>query len=451
MPYTALHSDTGDIHFTGQASANDQYLCIDCEESVEYVQSHFRELANGTETRVTEHFRYSNCVHGTVDSVSDGTGAGGGAGGGGGESELHERRKKAALAEACMRFSASYWDDEVDIGSKRADALLVFEDPHEEYGKGLVIEYQHKNEGKDIQETEKHFAQHEYTTVWLWEDQFTFESSIPDIDLFGGRVYTPWPDAVPKIENWRGIGLAQEKQSEWSRAFDQGLTKSVVEATIPLTEWMEQTDTLIGVAPRLDIDPHFNGDVPLIVNDVTEDTVYMTVNVGDIPDIHEGNAVQPRCNDIDVAVSDVDYYAPMGIWWDETTWYEKFPGALDYPIEDTSDGEPTKPTTSPPFAEWLRSDTDPQSIIQLLESAHANGKHDIPDSRRGRNTARKRVKRIIKHNTGGKQAETVSLRAIKTIGSHSNIPNSLIRWAIDKLSAEGEVEESEPGRYRLAK
>jgi len=206
MPYVAYQPESDDIHFVEQATPEDDYVCIDCPESVEYVRSHLRNSGSGDSTRVSAHFRYSNCAHGTVDEVSDGTGGGGG-GGGAGETQLHKRRKRAALHEALQRFPAADYGTEYSVGSKRADALLEFEDPHEEYGKGLVIEYQHKNEGKDIEATQEHFARHEYTTVWLWEDQFTFSSSIPDIDLFGGEVYTPWPDAVKEQSQWTGEGL----------------------------------------------------------------------------------------------------------------------------------------------------------------------------------------------------------------------------------------------------
>lgn len=239
MPYTAYHPDTEDIHFAAQADPESTYLCIDCKEGVQFVRSHTRDLPSAGETRVSPHFRYSNCAHGTVSTVSEGSGGGGG-GGGSGESELHKRRKRAALQEALERFPSADYGTEVTIGDKRADALLDFEEPHEEYGKGLVIEYQHKNEGKDIPATQQHFAKHEYTTVWLWEEQFTFSSSIPDINLFGGEVYTPWPDAVPPMEQWSGLGHAQEKQAKWRQAHRRGLTNVVVEAEI-VKDWVVKT------------------------------------------------------------------------------------------------------------------------------------------------------------------------------------------------------------------
>lgn len=203
MTSVAINTETDELQFTNEADADGSYACAECRSDAEYVRSHIRQLSNGTQSRVRAHFRLSNCACGSGDPSTSNNGGGGG---GGGETDLHERRKLEAMHEATTRFDAGFFDTEVYIGDKRADAVVEFADPHEQYGKGLVIEYQHKNEGKDIEATEKHFARHEYTTVWLWEDQYSFPGVIPEIDLFGGRVYTPWPDAVPPTNEWRGTG-----------------------------------------------------------------------------------------------------------------------------------------------------------------------------------------------------------------------------------------------------
>lgn len=232
MPFVAIHADSGELNFTKQAEPEDDYLCAECEARAEYVRSHKREPNGASTYRVRSHFRRSNCDCGFGDGSAAHEGGGGG-GGGAAESTIHKRRKLAAMHEATTRFDCSDFSTERYIGEKRADAVVVFEDPHEKYGKGLVIEYQHKNEGKDIEETQEHFARNEYTTVWLWEDQFSFPGEIPEIDLFGGEVYTPWPDAVPTVDRWSGLGLDHEKREKWERAYQDGLTNSSVPASFP--------------------------------------------------------------------------------------------------------------------------------------------------------------------------------------------------------------------------
>jgi len=238
MAFTAVDEDEGRIVFTAEATGTAEYTCPDCTQPAEFVRSHLRNQ-NGEKVRVRAHFRYPNCkCYGKEPSASENPAGGGG--GGGGESELHKRRKSAALAEALHRFpNAEYSTEEYTIGEKRADAALIFDEPHQEYGKGLAIEYQHKNESKDLGETETHFAKREFTTVWLWEDQFSFTTTIPDINLFGGRVYTPWPDAVPPTDAWRDRGMNAQLRKKWSRAKQNGLVKYGSDAILP-KEWCDE-------------------------------------------------------------------------------------------------------------------------------------------------------------------------------------------------------------------
>lgn len=199
MPFVAKNHDTGDVVITDDADPLANFVCLDCDQTVAYVREHQREGVDGT---VSAFFRYDNCGHlGITPSESEYNGSGGGASG---ESKIHKRRKWTALQVALNRFDHSQYSTEKHIGAKRADAVLEFDEPHEEYGRGLVIEYQHKNESKDIVETERHFAEYEYTTLWLWEDQFKSLDGVPEVELFGGRVCTPWPYAVPKQPEWTG-------------------------------------------------------------------------------------------------------------------------------------------------------------------------------------------------------------------------------------------------------
>lgn len=204
MPFIAKNRDTGDIVMTSDADPRENFVCLDCGETVAYVRKHQREGVDGV---VSAFFRYDNCGHLGIDpSTSDSATR---AGGGGGESKIHKRRKWTALQVAVNRFDHAQYSTEKQIGSKRADAVLEFVEPHDEYGRGLVIEYQHKNESKDIVQTERHFAEHEYTTLWLWEDQFKSLEGVPEVELFGGRVCTPWPYAVPKQHEWSGTNAHQ--------------------------------------------------------------------------------------------------------------------------------------------------------------------------------------------------------------------------------------------------
>lgn len=199
MPYVAQNTDDEELTMVEAADPLANFGCPDCGATVAYVREHHRENTHGT---VSAHFRYGSCgCAGVKKTNSTMTTSGSG---GSGESQLHKERKWTALQAALNRYEHSSYELEKKIGDKRADAVLEFAEPHSEYGRGLVIEYQHKNEGKDIVGTERHFARHEYTTLWIWEDQFNSLDGVPDVDLFDGRVCTPWPYAVPKRNTWTG-------------------------------------------------------------------------------------------------------------------------------------------------------------------------------------------------------------------------------------------------------
>lgn len=225
MPSVAYDIDADSLEFAARADTTHQYQCPECKRQVAYVPTHERG-----ESHVRSFFRYDNCGHRGVVVVENG-GGGGGGGGAGGESKKHKRRKYDALQVALTLFPDADYALEERIGEKQPDAKLVFDTPHSKYGKGLAIEYQHKNESKDIEATQEHFAKREFTTVWLWDEQYDYSTSPPDIDFLDGEVYTPWPDAVPKREEWRGLGHAQKQYQRWRRSHELGIKSVAVPAT----------------------------------------------------------------------------------------------------------------------------------------------------------------------------------------------------------------------------
>jgi len=202
MAGIAKHQQTEELHPANEANSHEKYLCPHCDAPASHVRSHIRETPSGDSTRVSPHFRFYDCKHGMQTERS--ASAGNPSGGGSGESPLHRRRKVQAMNVLLDVFETERCETECYIGEKRCDAVVLLADPHEQYGKGFVVEYQHKNEQKDIEAVERHYASHNFTTLWLWEEQFTFSGLVPDVDLFGGRVFKPWPQVVPDCEEWSG-------------------------------------------------------------------------------------------------------------------------------------------------------------------------------------------------------------------------------------------------------
>lgn len=56
---------------------------------------------------------------------------------------------------------------------RRADALLEFETDHHLYGRGIIIEVQYRNRGKNIQATTLDYLSHGFSVYWTSPEDFT--------------------------------------------------------------------------------------------------------------------------------------------------------------------------------------------------------------------------------------------------------------------------------------
>jgi len=178
-----------------------------------------------------------------------------GSGGGGGpaESSIHERRKKHALAHAKSQFEHKESALEERLNGKQPDAKITFAEPHDRYGNGFAIEYQHKNSSKDIDASASAFAEAGYTTVVLRDKHFPEEmSGVPDIDFFGGRVTTPLVGALPDdahaMSPYESVKVKVNQQTDWTRRRTGTLRDTnsdrICEAPLPVEWHAKQTRKL---------------------------------------------------------------------------------------------------------------------------------------------------------------------------------------------------------------
>lgn len=185
---TAATTEAGELVYADRVDPSaGPFYCIGCAESheVSYVKSHLRELGDDS-TTVSPHFRHPSNTGGS------------GSAGGPAESDTHRRRKIEALGVAMIRYDYAEADLETPINGKRPDGYLEFEFPDERFGRGFAIEYQHRNESKDIEASADAFVAEEFTTLVLTAEQFPDDmAGVPNIDLLGGRVITPFPRGLP--------------------------------------------------------------------------------------------------------------------------------------------------------------------------------------------------------------------------------------------------------------
>ena len=79
---------------------------------------------------------------------------------------------------------------ESDLEGRIPDVLLEFPEPCDPYGKGIAVEAQYRNKGKDKEAVVTHYLDREYSVAWLEEDDFTTH----DVDLSG--ILSVWPYAL---------------------------------------------------------------------------------------------------------------------------------------------------------------------------------------------------------------------------------------------------------------
>lgn len=103
-----------------------------------------------------------------------------------GESDTHARCTALAAAalnrefgEQAVRYGVEHVvlvpNTPTDPTYRRADSFLEFESKHAKYGRGLIIEVQHKNHTKDLQGTTYDYLSAGYSVAWLTPADFEKE------------------------------------------------------------------------------------------------------------------------------------------------------------------------------------------------------------------------------------------------------------------------------------
>jgi len=338
MPFVARHTGTDKLDFAERASPDGNYRCFMCEQPVSYVNEYLRGDDN---TRVQSHFRYNNCSHAGVKDISEHSG--------GGESLKHERRKLAAMHEAANRYPDGIVKSEYTIGEKRADAVLIFDEPHEKYGKGLAIEYQYKNENKDLQATQEHYAEHEFTTLWITDREFTMQGNIPDIDLFGGAVYSVWPNSVPEKKEWQKTVF--RRKHKFHTVINETNAKAPAKF---IMDWFLPTTANYWDAEQ-------NWDARFRYAGGYESQRYIIQALADSPSKHR--TVDPKIQLDWVWPTEQDYWQSESIDWDH-----RFSGTNPYyPINTDS----FELQLDIPVSYWMQD--PPEDIIKKLRKDHKFG------------------------------------------------------------------------------
>lgn len=187
MPYLGVLNGTRVI--PPQVADGTTVTCPACEQPMAVVRSHERGSAF-----ISRHFRHHEQKgHSEIKSTTgQATFADlGKAGECPGESDEHMKMKSIAYARLDHDFPDATVELESGIDGRIADVILTFDTPRKPYGRGIAIEAQYRNTGKDIEAVTDHYLQRDYSVAWLDEDDF----SEYDVDL--SEILTVWPYALP--------------------------------------------------------------------------------------------------------------------------------------------------------------------------------------------------------------------------------------------------------------
>lgn len=170
MPYTARYE--GEERGAWSVPKNETAYCTECDAPMMIVS----EGVDGT----ARHFRHNIWKAGY--SPSGGNASGQRATCGGGEDDVHKKWKNFAaerLADIFGDRAATRPSVEVRLAApwsdsdyRYADACVLFENADRQFGRGLAVEVQHKNDGKDIHAVAMDYQRQDIAVLWLYEDDF---------------------------------------------------------------------------------------------------------------------------------------------------------------------------------------------------------------------------------------------------------------------------------------
>jgi len=198
MPWKAVLD--GEIKAPDDVPEGTEVNCPDCGEPMSIVKAHSHGHAG---------FRARHFSH-----YGDRGKHGGGGGGGGscGESDEHFRLKCIARSKLrhifednCLKCESEYklHDTATDADHRKADALLLFDEPDTQLGQGIALEVQYKNKEKDKHAVARDYIENNISVVWMTPDDFDGRNMrLNEADLRDRARRAVWPEHVPDRREW---------------------------------------------------------------------------------------------------------------------------------------------------------------------------------------------------------------------------------------------------------
>jgi len=438
MPTVAIDPETNRV-ITSLDAEPGSYRCIDHEE--EHLHYVSETDVEGQGTRIA-HFRHDPGTR----SASDGSVGGGG--GGPAETTIHERRKREAMVAVVDHFghdNIHSYGVEREYDSRRVDASVIFSDPHERYGQGIAIEYQHKNESKDKDAVTRDLNQLDLTVLWLGDDQYPDSGNkqlVPDIDIFGGRVEPPFPGGLPD-DAYRDISTAyhtdtlgeykvQNMDPEYNSKRGEFIYGPGSPATLP-TDWIDE-----------------------ISQQIWQDQPWETIFLG--------KKLYPNTKPSTIKFETKIPASLPSDWFDDVSqeiwrsqqWESIFPGKKLYPNKRPDNIQFRKYIPAfIPINRWLKIDGQFSPINDSIQERFKKGRQQcsLPSFQLNPDYEEpeidRRIKNIVKYNTGGPQPSAIKLHHIQIVAKSAGFEPNAAKQSVYRLVEYGKLIHTSDDRYML--
>lgn len=132
-----------------------------------------------------------------------------------GESDTHRKMKSLAVSALRQKYGdrSTRCAPEIAIDvsqtqtaaeQRQADAFLEFAEENQFFGRGIIVEVQYRNEGKDVQATTHDYLSQEFSVYWATPDDFQNDQFLIDRleEAFNTRnetAYSPYQDEPPSL------------------------------------------------------------------------------------------------------------------------------------------------------------------------------------------------------------------------------------------------------------
>jgi hypothetical protein len=125
-----------------------------------------------------------------------------------------------------------------DKKHRKGDVVMILSERDDRLGKGLVVEVQHKNNEKNIEQTTADYIRQDLSVVWTFEEDYSDDHCrLAKPDFYNRAKEAVWPSHSPHVSEWRTVDdCYYHLKNEWQNSED---AERFVPAKMP-SDWHDE-------------------------------------------------------------------------------------------------------------------------------------------------------------------------------------------------------------------